>query len=358
MALRPDPRAGRPVLPYDDISLPYDDAPTSGPSGTSQAHPSGPQASPPQNNQQDGKPPPAKKRKGNRNKNRQQQQQHQQHWDDPGAAVNANGNAGVVGFNSGAPAGPSKGGQGGQQAQRAQKNASVQDHSNAQGGPSTTQNHSAPNQKNVSFSIVAPQEVEEVEESRELTYEEIWDDSALIDAWDAANKEYEAHHGKGKSWKTEGARKSVLWYNIPPEPKPAPAVGGGGLAGQAIAQAMAMQERQMNGVVSLDGQQEDGEQEEYDTYEEGNEGVAQATMPPDLGAYHGKGVGQDEAFSRAMNAMYWTGYWTAVYHASQNGPRGTKRSAQEMQEVEEELDGQTGDDEEAMEEDGFVSSQR
>ena len=108
------------------------------------------------------------------------------------------------------------------------------------------------------------------------------------------------------------------WYNIPPEPKPAPAGGGGGLAGQAIAQAMAMQERQMNGVEFLNGQQEDGEQAEYDAYEEGNEGVAQATMPPDLGAYHGKGVGQDEAFSRAMNAMYWTGYWTAVYHVSRS----------------------------------------
>jgi len=25
-------------------------------------------------------------------------------------------------------------------------------------------------------------------------------------------------------------------------------------------------------------------------------------------------VSQDEAFSRAMNAMYWGGYWTAMYH--------------------------------------------
>lgn len=25
-------------------------------------------------------------------------------------------------------------------------------------------------------------------------------------------------------------------------------------------------------------------------------------------------VSQDEAFSRAMNAMYWSGYWTAIYH--------------------------------------------
>jgi hypothetical protein len=31
----------------------------------------------------------------------------------------------------------------------------------------------------------------EHEESRELTYEEIWDDSALIDAWNAAAEEYE-----------------------------------------------------------------------------------------------------------------------------------------------------------------------
>jgi hypothetical protein len=28
--------------------------------------------------------------------------------------------------------------------------------------------------------------------SRELTHEEIWDDSALVDAWDAAMEEYEA----------------------------------------------------------------------------------------------------------------------------------------------------------------------
>jgi hypothetical protein len=31
----------------------------------------------------------------------------------------------------------------------------------------------------------------EEEESRELTHEEIWDDSALIEAWDAATEEYE-----------------------------------------------------------------------------------------------------------------------------------------------------------------------
>lgn len=32
---------------------------------------------------------------------------------------------------------------------------------------------------------------EEEEESRELTHEEIWDDSALIEAWNSAAAEYE-----------------------------------------------------------------------------------------------------------------------------------------------------------------------
>ena len=30
----------------------------------------------------------------------------------------------------------------------------------------------------------------------------------------------------------------------------------------------------------------------------------------------GEHVGRDEAFNRALGAMYWAGYWTAVYHVS------------------------------------------
>jgi hypothetical protein len=65
------------------------------------------------------------------------------------------------------------------------------------------------------------------EESRELTHEEIWDDSALIDVWNAATAEYEAStfptttfdfvnwlyqafHGDSKSWKNEPVVKPAL----------------------------------------------------------------------------------------------------------------------------------------------------
>ena len=50
-----------------------------------------------------------------------------------------------------------------------------------------------------------------MEESRELTYDEIWDDSALIDAWNAATEEYEAYNGPDKGWKTEPVHKSPLY---------------------------------------------------------------------------------------------------------------------------------------------------
>lgn len=51
----------------------------------------------------------------------------------------------------------------------------------------------------------------EGEESRELTHEEIWDDSTLVNAWEAATEEYEAYHGPDKGWKKEPVNKSPLW---------------------------------------------------------------------------------------------------------------------------------------------------
>jgi hypothetical protein len=55
-----------------------------------------------------------------------------------------------------------------------------------------------------------PNDYEEGEESRELTHEEIWDDSALLNAWEAATDEYEAYHGSQKAWKTETVNKAPL----------------------------------------------------------------------------------------------------------------------------------------------------
>ncbi|KAF9513059.1 hypothetical protein BS47DRAFT_1014804 [Hydnum rufescens UP504] len=39
-----------------------------------------------------------------------------------------------------------------------------------------------------------------------------WDDRALMDAWNAANEEYERMHGPGQKWKNEPVHKASLWY--------------------------------------------------------------------------------------------------------------------------------------------------
>ncbi|TRM57174.1 hypothetical protein BD626DRAFT_223545 [Schizophyllum amplum] len=320
MALRPDPRASRPVLAYDDISLPYDDAHASGgPAPTAEAQ---------RNGGASGKPPPAKKRKGQHKKARNQ------HWDDPGNSTTAPPPA-----TSSAPS--------------------------REGNSSSALPHA------VSSSAPPENRVQDVvEESRELTYEEIWDDSALIDAWDAANQEYEAYHGKGKSWKDEPIRK---WYNVPPAKLESQPTTHGPTTAAAAAHGVAQ-----NGLQPLN----------YDTFvashdaslgegDERQDGVDIVTHPPeaadglgrvsdsmfpDTAALRGLGVTQDDAFSRAMNAMYWTGYWTAVYHSnrgSQAAKTGKKRDAQDMEEGEEEVDEEVNE-EEAMDDvqDGFVSSQR
>ncbi|KAG6840176.1 hypothetical protein C0991_008406 [Blastosporella zonata] len=53
------------------------------------------------------------------------------------------------------------------------------------------------------------------EDGRDLTHDEIWDDSALIDAWNAATEEYEAYNGPDKGWKKDPIHTSPLWYNVP-----------------------------------------------------------------------------------------------------------------------------------------------
>ena len=75
----------------------------------------------------------------------------------------------------------------------------------SQQGPSNTTNN-VNNRHTTASTIPAQPETA----GRELTYDEIWDDSALIDAWNAATEEYEAYNGPEKGWKEEPVHKSPL----------------------------------------------------------------------------------------------------------------------------------------------------
>lgn len=125
----------RPLISYDDIVAPE---PT-------------PRTNPPP------VPPPAKKRRTNQNQNQHQHQHrqgyagggraHQQHWDDPGS----------------------------------QEPPMMYDDAPAPSAGSSARHAEYHEEEG---------EADE-DESRELTQDEIWDDSALIDAWNSAAAEYE-----------------------------------------------------------------------------------------------------------------------------------------------------------------------
>ncbi|PSR76843.1 hypothetical protein PHLCEN_2v8157 [Hermanssonia centrifuga] len=243
----------RPVVSYDDLSAPQ--------------QPVQQQLGPPlpSTNQ-----PPAKKRRVHQKAPQRRPPQYTQHWDDPGSntqTMNYDDDVSAV----------------------------------------------APGSENAGYE---EEEEEQEEESRELTHNEIWDDSALIDAWDSAIAEYEAYHGSGKKWKEEPVKKSPLWYNVPP-----------------------VEEKKANGRPSRDAriaQVTEEEDEEiaddsaplnFDTYVPTHDPSLASAIPAHPPAIPGLDysqsylpgppgtmVSQDEAFTRALSAMYWGGYWTAVYH--------------------------------------------
>lgn len=119
------------------------------------------------------------------------------------------------------------------------------------------------------------------------------------------------------------------WYNIPPPPTTKAKSKGKGKVGASPTSAPALS----NGTSSVDATHAsenagaDSTPLNFDTFVPAYDPSLAAagpllTVPPLEGtSTAGTGaeaatVSQDEAFSRAMTAMYWSGYWTAIYHVS------------------------------------------
>ncbi|CAE6472646.1 unnamed protein product [Rhizoctonia solani] len=151
-----------------------------------------------------------------------------------------------------------------------------------------------------------------------LTQEELWDDSALIAAWDAAAEEYESLNGPEKKWKEEPVNKSALWYAQPPKP----------------------QEEEDNEDDEEEGEEEEENADEtehaivpdsgpldFNTYVPSHDptlGVAQTSAigpQPPIPTNDFTKLTKDEIFEKAVSASYWAGYWTAMYHAHNTDPQ-------------------------------------
>ncbi|TDL15835.1 hypothetical protein BD410DRAFT_852457 [Rickenella mellea] len=172
-------------------------------------------------------------------------------------------------------------------------------------------------------------------EKQDLTHAEIWDDSALIDAWNSANEEYEAFHGKSKSWKKEGIKKSPLWYSIPSDliscPEQSP------LNGSSIV------------IRDTSDTSDDPDSKPHDfntfvpthdpTLSAASDAHASPLKSPNYFSEHVPDVSTisaDEAFSKALSAMYWGGYWTAMYHTARRSEISSDSAANDEGDADEE----------------------
>ncbi|KAF5382797.1 hypothetical protein D9757_007280 [Collybiopsis confluens] len=188
----------------------------------------------------------------------------------------------------------------------------------------------------------------EVEESRELTHEEVWDDSALIEAWNAATEEYQAYNGPDKGWKDEPIHKSPLWYNDPPPPSkkqktspPSPPIVHVNTGADAVS-ALKDDGRDVASLVVPEPEEADSNPIDFSTfiptYDAGlalpgphasADGHVSAPYVPTnytAAASPAQMVSQDEAFKRALEATYWSGYWTAVYHMKGTVPESADKN--------------------------------
>ncbi|KAG9121317.1 hypothetical protein FRC07_002759 [Ceratobasidium sp. 392] len=176
----------------------------------------------------------------------------------------------------------------------------------------------------------------------ELTQEELWDDSALIEAWDAAVEEYESLNGPGKTWKQEPVHKSALWYAPPPKPQ----------ENDEEEEGNEEEEGEEGEVEGEDNLLEEGEEAEpdsmpidFDSFVPSHDptlGNKTTTIAPALGPYVPNALSaaapdattltRDEIFEKAVSASYWAGYWTAMYHAS------SVKSVEQVQVEEEEAE--------------------
>ncbi|KZW02141.1 hypothetical protein EXIGLDRAFT_760354 [Exidia glandulosa HHB12029] len=143
------------------------------------------------------------------------------------------------------------------------------------------------------------------EQSRDLAHEEIWDDSALIDAWNAATEEYEVLNGPDKKWKHEPVHKSALWYNSLPQAAAAPS------GSKADDSAPLDFDSYVPTHVPLPNQKDGAPAMHAPSF----------SFPPMPSAPN---VSSDEALQNAYGAWYWAGYWSGVYQTMNAGKtRGT-----------------------------------
>ncbi|SJL03135.1 uncharacterized protein ARMOST_06481 [Armillaria ostoyae] len=137
--------------------------------------------------------------------------------------------------------------------------------------------------------------------SRELTHAEIWNDSVLINAWEAVHEEYTAYHGGDTTLKTNPI--TVVEENVTED-------------------FPSQEEDDDND--EADDEDGDSKPVDFNTFVPSHDASLDTGDDPVVGPSYSlpepptETVSQDEAFTRAVNAMYCARYWTAMYQCQRS----------------------------------------
>lgn len=180
-------------------------------------------------------------------------------------------------------------------------------------------------------------------ESRDLTHEEIWDDSALIDAWNAATEEYEVLNGADKKWKHEPLHKSALWYTSLPETTSND--NKTNTENDSTPLDFDSYVPEYPSGITADGQNDD------------SPNAQRELQPPSFGfppMPDASAVSPEVALQNAYGAWYWAGYWSGVYQTMNANKSPTMPEATAATSNDAELDESVIMDLEDVVEDGEV----
>ncbi|TIA87769.1 hypothetical protein E3P99_02966 [Wallemia hederae] len=143
----------------------------------------------------------------------------------------------------------------------------------------------------------------------------VWDDSVLMDAWDAANEEYRLLHGD-KSWKSDPDMQlempSMIWYDS--------STDLGKIAAKQVATANKNKAKEATNSASTSHANKRKRTDSVDARDDAREQIdtaaAAAAVPASASntQINTGDAGKDYVLHQLSQAWYSAGYWTGVLH--------------------------------------------
>ncbi|EOO00068.1 putative smn family protein smn1 protein [Phaeoacremonium minimum UCRPA7] len=155
--------------------------------------------------------------------------------------------------------------------------------------------------------------------TNEMTHDDIWDDSLLVDSWNQALEEYKKYHSiHARGGKVEDILTAEAQPSRQRDAKPETGKGGEPIEGpdlDALGQGHETSARDEGAHASQD--QKDGESASRHQASSGGQDAVHGGVPPQVLLQSVR----DEGLKKLLMSWYYAGYYTGLYEGQQKEPR-------------------------------------